>query len=467
MPKAIDCPITEETLKKMYQYKSAPVIGRILGVSSTTVYKWLEAAQISRRSGSEAKKMLDWNGSAHPHWKGGRRRNRDGYILIYYPEHPRANRGYIFEHILVWEQAHEKFLPRDWVVHHLNGIKDDNRPENLVAFPRNGHSAKHRLLEKFRYVRIQQLEKENQMLRDNIQREDNVYRMSQLGQCPRALSAFRLGYEPLPEPGFLQLAAREGSRHEVWVISDLQEEGWQITDRQKEIALDFPALKLVGHIDGIARKDGQERLLEIKSLGRFRFGSFASSGFARFHDYAVQITAYHQAVGLPILYVVKDRDSGKRVNLELDRPPLDWEEVYEAVLNVEIAVRKKQLCPAQMTDDFTCRICRYRYLCQEEEKKPVSLPADVLRAAGLRRRAMELETEAKELRAEADPVLLKAAKEKGKLTIDDLAVTYVPAGESVSYPVTELRKLVSSDILEKVKKVKVRSEYIRVDDLRV
>lgn len=467
MPAAIECPITEDVLKKMYQHKSAPVIGHILGVSSTTVYKWLEAAQISRRSGSEAKRMLDWNGSAHPRWKGGRRRNRDGYILVYCPEHPRANRGYIFEHILIWEQAHDKFLPRDWVVHHLNGIKDDNRPENLTAFPRNGHSAKHRLLEKFRYVRIQQLEKENQMLRDNIQKEDNIYRMSQLGQCPRALSAFRLGYEPLPEPGFLQLAAREGSRHEVWVINDLQEEGWQIIDRQKEIALDFPALKLVGHIDGIARKDGQERLLEIKSLGRFRFGSFANSGFARFRDYAVQITAYHQALNLPILYVVKDRDSGKRMNLELDTPPLEWEQVYEAVLGVEIAVRKKQLYPAQMTDDFTCRICRYRYLCQEEEKTPMSISGDVLRAAGLRRRAMELETEAKELRAEADPVLLTAARERGKFTIDDLAISYVPAGESVSYPVTELRKLVPADILDKVKTVKPRAEYIRVEDLRV
>jgi hypothetical protein len=52
------------------------------------------------------------------------------------------------------------------------------------------------------------------------------------------------------------------------------------------------------------------------------------------------------------------------------------------------------------------------------------------------------------------------------MTVEDLAISYVPSGESVSYPVTELRKLISADILEKVKKVKPRSEYIRVDDLR-
>ena len=295
-----------------------------------------------------------------------------------------------------------------------------------------------------------------------------MYRISSLGHCPRALSAARLGYEPLPEPRFLQLAAREGERHEQWVIEDLQAEGWEISDRQKEVKLLYPAFELVGHIDGIARRNGDRYLLEIKSMSRFRFSSFNSAGFSRFRDYAFQITAYQKAVDLPVLYVVKNRDSGQRLepDLVLEKPPLDFEEVYEAVLSVELAVRKKQLCPAQVTDDFTCRTCRFRYLCQKEQKTPIPIGAEVIRAAGLHRRALELESEAKELRAEADPVLLAAARERGKMTVEDLAISYVPAGESVSYPVTELRKLVSADILEKVKKVKARSEYIRVDDLR-
>ncbi len=296
-----------------------------------------------------------------------------------------------------------------------------------------------------------------------------MYRISSLGHCPRALSAARLGYEPLPEPRFLQLAAREGERHEQWVIEDLQVEGWEISDRQREVKLQYPAFELVGHIDGIARRNGDQYLLEIKSMSRFRFASFSSAGFSRFRDYAFQVTAYQKAIELPVLYVVKNRDSGQRLepDLVLEKPPLDFEEVYEAVLSVELAVRKKQLCPAQMTDDFTCRICRFRYLCQEEQKVPVPIGVEVIRAAGLHRRAIELESEAKELRAEADPVLLSAARERGKMTIEDLAVSYVPAGESVSYPISELRKIVSAEVLEKVKTVKTRAEYIRVEDLRI
>ena len=48
--------------------------------------------------------------------------------------------GYVREHILVWEQTHGQPLPEGWAVHHLNGIKDDNRAENLAAMSKSGHT---------------------------------------------------------------------------------------------------------------------------------------------------------------------------------------------------------------------------------------------------------------------------------------------------------------------------------------
>lgn len=68
--------------------------------------------------------------------------------------HPRANDGgYVFEHIVVVEKMIGRYLMKGEVVHHLNGIKDDNRPDNLVIEKRSDHSRDHKKL------RIEELKK--------------------------------------------------------------------------------------------------------------------------------------------------------------------------------------------------------------------------------------------------------------------------------------------------------------------
>jgi len=91
----------------------------------------------------------------HPQWKGGRTFSQGGYVFIRKPTHHRAGKnGYVQEHILIWEQSHNQTLPDGWVIHHLNGIKHDNRPENLVALP----NWKHYLVLEAKAKRIQELE---------------------------------------------------------------------------------------------------------------------------------------------------------------------------------------------------------------------------------------------------------------------------------------------------------------------
>jgi len=73
-------------------------------------------------------------------WKGGIHKDRFGYIQIWKPEHPNAKiGGYIHEHRLVMSESLGRPLESWEFVHHRNGIKDDNRLENLELLVQKVH----------------------------------------------------------------------------------------------------------------------------------------------------------------------------------------------------------------------------------------------------------------------------------------------------------------------------------------
>jgi tellurite resistance-related uncharacterized protein len=69
---------------------------------------------------------LDSNGN----WKGGKLVHKKGYILVKTAGWSKNN-GYKFEHVLVMEEKLGRLLFPGENVHHINGVRDDNRIENL------------------------------------------------------------------------------------------------------------------------------------------------------------------------------------------------------------------------------------------------------------------------------------------------------------------------------------------------
>jgi len=81
-------------------------------------------------------KLAKWRrthmGAKHPAWKGGRRRMPEGYIRLRLPYHPNAGTsGYVLEHTKVMSDMLGRPLRPGELVHHKNGVRDDNRRSNL------------------------------------------------------------------------------------------------------------------------------------------------------------------------------------------------------------------------------------------------------------------------------------------------------------------------------------------------
>lgn len=87
----------------------------------------------SRECRSEhLKEIMRGHGPRKPPVQGTRRKNKTGYIEVYMPSHPMAKwGGWMLEHRLIMSQHLGRTLLGTETVHHIDGVRDNNRVENL------------------------------------------------------------------------------------------------------------------------------------------------------------------------------------------------------------------------------------------------------------------------------------------------------------------------------------------------
>lgn len=179
MAKKKMCMPSKETLESFYfgSRLSYSEIGNLFGVTPTSVFLWFkklsikprkcgnclcrpqsEAAKEKLRNANLGKIMSDESckkisESRKIHGIGHKKVRSDGYIGLFFPEHPNSTRdGYIMEHRFVMEKHLGRELKSEEVVHHINHDRKDNRIENLMLFPSESEHAKYHAKEKNKHA---------------------------------------------------------------------------------------------------------------------------------------------------------------------------------------------------------------------------------------------------------------------------------------------------------------------------
>lgn len=92
---------------------------------------------------NEKNKLNPRLGSRASNWKGGRVLG-NAYYMLHKPDHPFCNRdGYVMEHRYIAEQTIGRYLESHEIIHHIDGNKHNNVPDNLQVVTKKEHARIH------------------------------------------------------------------------------------------------------------------------------------------------------------------------------------------------------------------------------------------------------------------------------------------------------------------------------------
>ncbi len=164
-------PLEKEKIEELYINQGLPMheVADILGVSVGSVYNYIKKYGIPSRPpykgfkghhlSDEAKAKISSCNKGRSFSESTRQKmseakriggighkkvRPDGYIKIYFPDHPKATKdGYIMEHDLVMECLIGRHLRDDECVHHIDFNRQNNKKENLKLMTKSEHMSYH------------------------------------------------------------------------------------------------------------------------------------------------------------------------------------------------------------------------------------------------------------------------------------------------------------------------------------
>lgn len=184
------------------------------------------------------------SGNKNPNWRGGRSITSHGYVLIRVGKdhHLSDARGYTYEHRIIAEGALGRRLTSGELVHHINGDKADNHPDNLQVVSGNAeHYIHHRKRQDLRLPGEQ-----NQSVKCGCGCEREFLKFDTSGRPRKYIS----GHNPQPAPTLTQVLSilEGGPMHRSEIIK-------LCNKTRSSIGVAIHRLKKQGKIKRVARAE--------------------------------------------------------------------------------------------------------------------------------------------------------------------------------------------------------------------